>query len=359
METDGEQIKTILESVEPANPFVLFKLTEDVLAYMKNQGFDIDELKGKTYSSERALADELSEKGMDEQQVKTILENVEPVNSFVRFRLTDESLQGVKEALEYANVQPEATITELLKKLEKLKDQPYTSEWEFVEALNAEIGEEDTIRWQGTILGNVNRVDPFAVFTLTEDAPTYMESKGIDPSLIDVDKTYTSEGDLKNELRSIEGTDETLIKEILNNYIKPAEGYEFKITEGVLEQLTAEGAPNVLTDALRALVGISYKSEYEFRNILIDILKDLTEIEEEDRNIYENKTVKHSARNLEPPEKGDIDGNGVPELADALIALKILTEIDIIQTDPIKRYADEHGKIGLEQAIYIMRYLAN
>ncbi|MFH1642871.1 MAG: hypothetical protein ABIC04_08300 [Nanoarchaeota archaeon] len=70
-------------------------------------------------------------------------------------------------------------------------------------------------------------------------------------------------------------------------------------------------------------------------------------------------SFEHSADVLPTPLKGDIDGNGIVDLTDLILALKIMGNIDT-NGIPIHLTADVNGdgKIGLEEVIYILQEIS-
>jgi len=56
---------------------------------------------------------------------------------------------------------------------------------------------------------------------------------------------------------------------------------------------------------------------------------------------------------------GDVDGNGKVELADAVLALKIMAGITISPEQTVKLGADVNGdgKIGMAEVVYILTHL--
>jgi len=88
---------------------------------------------------------------------------------------------------------------------------------------------------------------------------------------------------------------------------------------------------------------------------IADVTADDISVGTADSHCFEDATSDHTIRATFAKEPGDVTGNGILDLADAVSALKLLCDVDIGEGNAAK-CADVSGdeKIGMEEVIYIL-----
>ena len=74
--------------------------------------------------------------------------------------------------------------------------------------------------------------------------------------------------------------------------------------------------------------------------------------------VLSDRNVKIDFRLSDFPIPGDVDGNGRVDLADAVVALRIVAGVNVTPSPPPTASLAGNGKIGLAEAIYALQKAA-
>lgn len=214
MEAKNEQFKDYY-MYEVVRTYDNFRDLSYRLAYYKNQLRKMEVAKAANRPV-TAVCDEINK----------VLKGKNPFTASIlgRYKITDESLDTLKN---------QDLPTEIIEKLAKLKDEEFTPEYQFVEALEETIGEENVRKYQWNILES-------AIIHDEDNLP------GIDFATWD-----------------------EMIKELGTH----------KLTAESIENLKSNGVPESICKQLKGIVDVTFSSREAFVNRLKQLLKKVEEYE--------------------------------------------------------------------------------